>query len=121
MSLRKKLGCFIIVLGMSLVAIFVYAEGPESGQGALKNPLGNVNTLDAFIQIIAKTAATLGGIIAVIFIIYSGFLFVKARGNPTEITKAKETLKWTLIGTAVLLGAYIIAQAIISFFQNLKT
>lgn len=119
MPLRKKLGYFIIVLGTIGIAVSANAELP--GESGLKNPLGNVNTLDAFIQVIAKTAATLGGIIAVIFIIYSGFLFVKARGNPTEITKAKETLKWTVIGTAVLLGAYVIAQAIISFFQNLKT
>ena len=119
MSLCKKLSCSIIVLGTIITAMSASAELP--GESGLKNPLGNVNTLDAFIQVIAKTAATLGGIIAVIFIIYSGFLFVKARGNPTEITKARETLKWTIIGTAVLLGAYIIAQAIISFFQNLKT
>lgn len=119
MSLRKKLSYFIIVSGMLTAALVANAELP--GESGLKNPLGNIDTLDAFIKVVAKTAATLGGIIAVIFIIYSGFLFVKARGNPTEITKARETLKWTVIGTAVLLGAYVIAQAIISFFQNLKT
>jgi hypothetical protein len=45
-------------------------------------------------------------------IIYSGFLFVAARGNAEELKKAKSTLVYTLIGAALLLGCLVIANAI---------
>ena len=43
---------------------------------------------------------------------YSGFLFISARGNPEKLKSAKEALKWTLIGAAIILGAWVIAQSI---------
>lgn len=54
-----------------------------------------------------------------IAIIYTGFLFVQARGKPEKITKAKEALKWTLIGGAIILGAYIIAEALQSTISDI--
>lgn len=45
-------------------------------------------------------------------IIYTGFLFVQARGNETKLTEAKNALKWTLIGGAIILAAYVIAEAL---------
>ena len=53
-----------------------------------------------------------GAYVAVIFIIYSGFLFVKAQGNPTEIETAKKTFFYTIIGVMILLGASAIAKAV---------
>ena len=47
-------------------------------------------------------------------IIYSGFLFVAARGNSEKLTKAKDTLLYTIIGAAILLGAWAIATMISS-------
>jgi hypothetical protein len=43
---------------------------------------------------------------------YAGFLFVKARGNEKDLQTAKDALLYALIGGAILLGAYVIAQAI---------
>ena len=50
--------------------------------------------------------------IVALAIIYTGFLFVQARGNSEELTKAKKVLMYTLIGGALLLGAFVIAKAI---------
>lgn len=49
-----------------------------------------------------------------IMIIYSGFLFVVARNNGSLATyaQAKTTLKYTLIGAALILGAFVIANAL---------
>jgi secreted trypsin-like serine protease/major membrane immunogen (membrane-anchored lipoprotein) len=45
-------------------------------------------------------------------IIWTGFLFVMARGNETKLTEAKRALKWTVIGGLIILGAYVIATAL---------
>jgi len=45
-------------------------------------------------------------------VIYTGFLFVMARGNPSKIEEARTALLWTLIGGVILLGAQGITLAI---------
>jgi hypothetical protein len=47
-----------------------------------------------------------------IMIIYSGLLFVTGRGNPEKIKQAKQTLTYTVIGAAIVLGAFVISAAI---------
>jgi Tfp pilus assembly protein PilN len=39
------------------------------------------------------------------YVIFAGFKYVQAKGNPAEIQKAHQRLLWTLIGVGVLLGA----------------
>jgi hypothetical protein len=52
---------------------------------------------------------------------YSGMLFVvnKKQGNVDGITRAKQTLKYTLIGAALVLGAFVIANALQSTLTSL--
>lgn len=84
----------------------------------LTNPL-NSKTLAEFIEAIAGIVMQIGGVVAVIFIIWSGFLFVTARGNEEQVKKAKTTFFWTIIGAVILLGAYAIAIAVTSFVSSL--
>jgi hypothetical protein len=62
----------------------------------------------------------IGGVVAAIMIMYAGFLFVTARGEPAQITKAKTALLYAVIGTAILLGAWTISQAIQGTINQLK-
>ena len=79
----------------------------------LNNPLGAQNqSLMDLIATLLILVARIGAVICVFFIIYSGFLFIKAQGNEGELTKAKSIFMWSIIGTAVLLGASVIAQVI---------
>lgn len=104
----------------SILAAFLalFSAGHAAAQtfgcasGKLCNPLGNVNNLTEFIRRVLQVVVEIGFPIAVFFIIYSGFLFVKARGNPEEINTAKKAFMWSVIGTVVLLGAWVIAEAI---------
>jgi hypothetical protein len=43
------------------------------------------------------------------FIIYSGFLFVTARGNEESLTKAKQALLYAIIGGVIIAGAEALA------------
>jgi hypothetical protein len=80
--------------------------GPE-----LLNPIG-VNSFQELIEKVLRVVLDIGVPVATLFIIYSGFLFVKAGGSPEKLKTAKETFFWTIIGTAVLLGAWVLAKAI---------
>ena len=86
------------------------------------NPLGEngPQTIPDFIKEIIKIVLYVGIPIVALFIIYTGFLFVEAQGNPEKLTKAKNSLMYTLIGAALLLGAFIIAEAIGATVDEIK-
>lgn len=50
--------------------------------------------------------------IIVLMLVYCGFLFVKAQGEPAGITEARKVFFWTLIGGLIILGAKAISLAI---------
>lgn len=77
----------------------------------IHNPISTNNFQD-FVAAVLDIVLQVGIPIVALFLIYSGFLFVKARGNPTELETAKKTFIWTCVGAAVLLGAWVIANAI---------
>ena len=78
----------------------------------INNPLPGVSTVPDLIRTILNGLLTIGMPVVALAVIYCGFLFVFARGNSEKLTKAKEALLWTLVGAAVLLGAWAIAQMI---------
>ncbi|MFA6520689.1 MAG: hypothetical protein WCT44_03730 [Candidatus Paceibacterota bacterium] len=69
-------------------------------------------SIPEFIHTILVGAIKIGIPVIALAIIYSGFLFVFARGNSEKLTKAKDTLLYTLIGAAILLGSWAIATLI---------
>ena len=88
--------------------------GNPPGDITLENPLrGGVNSLFGLLRlIIDKILLPIGGILAVLAFIYSGFLYVTAQGNEAKIKTAHTALLYTAIGTALLLGAWVFAGAI---------
>ncbi|KKR70173.1 MAG: hypothetical protein UU13_C0012G0019 [Candidatus Nomurabacteria bacterium GW2011_GWB1_40_7] len=91
-------------------AFVLYAQGQNPTPG-IKNPV-NIDSIPGFIQTILEGALKVGIPVIALAIVYCGFLFVKARGKPEEITKAKDALLYTLIGAAILLGSWAIAKMI---------
>ncbi len=77
----------------------------------LKNPT-NITDLTTFVKKILDIVLTIGIPIIAIAIIYAGYLFVSSRGNEHELKNAKNAIVWTLIGAAIILGAWVLAQAL---------
>ncbi len=75
------------------------------------NPLKAKSVPEVLIKLF-EILIQIGVVVVVMAIIYAGFLFVMAQGNPEQLNKAKSTLLWTIIGAFVLLGAQIIAGVI---------
>ncbi|HDO23844.1 MAG TPA: hypothetical protein ENG99_01355 [bacterium] len=109
----------------ALSAILMFPAGVgaagmgECTEGQLCNPL-KVNTVTELIKAIANIIFKIGFIVSAIFIILSGLKFITARGNPDELKKAKSMFMWTILGTAILLGAVVIADVIQTTVQGLQ-
>ncbi len=102
----------ILILVLLPILSFAQDNGGNPPVGQIVNPIPNVTTLEALIQTILVGVLKIGIPIIAIAIIYCGFLFVFARGNSEKITKAKDALIYTVIGAAILLGAWAIALLI---------
>ncbi len=93
----KKL--FIVCLALFLF-FPVLASAVE-----LPNPLIHESFESLLDAIITFLAFYLGPPIAVIMILVAGFYFVTAAGDLEKVKKAKEIIKWTLIGLLILFCA----------------
>jgi len=78
---------------------------------AIPNPIEAKSIMD-LVKKVLEVVLQIGVPVAALFIVYSGFLFVKARGNPEELKTAKNTFMWVIVGTAILLGAWVLAQGL---------
>ena len=103
--LSGLMSSFILLFSYS----FVYAADCGSSGGGLSNPLQNICSFEDFVALLLKAVVNIGLPIAVLFIVYSGFLFVTARGSVDGIKKAKEVFFYTIIGVTIFLGSWAIA------------
>lgn len=70
----------------------------------IPNPLkGGASDFTSLIKIIAQWIFNLAIPIAVAMIVYSGILFLTAAGEPAKVTKARDVLKYAVIGLAIIL------------------
>ena len=111
------------------VPAFIYGSEGSSGDGGegttagqritLQNPL-KVKTIAELLKLILDIVTIFAVPIIIFFIIYSGFLYVTARGDPTKITKAKDALLWSVIGGVIILGANVLLVIIQNTVTSLQ-
>jgi len=122
--MKKNLGKIILILTILLVPIMSSADTAPPctpSEGKICNPIPNVTSIPGLIHTILVGVLKIGIPIIALAIIYSGFLFVFARGNSEKLGKAKDALLYTLIGAAILLGSWAIAEMIQATVTGLST
>ncbi|HET7060358.1 MAG TPA: hypothetical protein VFH99_03535 [Candidatus Saccharimonadales bacterium] len=84
----------------------------DNGNGAgCHTGLPTVNAGSNQVQDILKIAFAVLAALAVLFIVIAGLRFITAQGNPQEVSKAKSTIVYALVGLLVAL----LAEALVAF------
>lgn len=111
--IKKNLFNFIFIAFLLVLPVLSLADDvqPIDSSTKIVNPITST-TIVGLIEKILKGVIKIGMPILVLAIIYSGFLFVSAQGNSEKLSEAKRALLYTLIGAAILLGSWGIAQLI---------
>lgn len=79
----------------------------------LQNPLaGTIDTIPQFFQKIVEIIIKIGIPLVAMAIVYSGLLFVTARGSDEQLKKAKNAFAFAVIGGLILLASWLVAEAI---------
>ena len=95
--------------------------GVNPAQGfELQNPLV-VNTICGLIKIILNFLLSIGGPIAALFLVWAGFMFVKARGNSSELNNAKKNLVAVFVGIFIFLSAWFLGQVIANTLKSISS
>jgi len=104
----------INTLKYAALVFFLQVGQLSAAEKVISNPLkSGTDTVPKLLELIIKSfIVPIGGVIVTFMFIYTGFLFVMAQGNEQKITTAKETLKNTIIGAAIVLGAFAISVII---------
>ena len=96
----------------------VFADG-RIGPGnttsvRLNNPLknGGIDDIPSFVKAVLEIVMKIGVPLVAVAIIYTGYLFIAAQGKPEKLAEAKKALGYVFLGALILLGAYVIAQAL---------
>lgn len=109
-----------MVVALSPVSVLAQADdntiqgGLESlVSGAPELPSGTTDLKQAIGRIIQIFLGFLG-ILAVVLIIYAGFLWMTAGGDSAKVDKAKDYIKNAIIGIVIILAAYIITSYVLT-------
>lgn len=119
----------LIFLAIYLQPIKLFAqqkgEGNDSDNNTtitLDNPLGNkVDNLPSFIYMILDIVFQIGAVFAVMILMYVGFMFVSARGDPEKLVTARRAFLYTVIGIGLLLGGKLVASVIENTISQVST
>jgi hypothetical protein len=79
----------------------------------LTNPNKDKALSDTFANII-NILLYIAGIIAIIMIIISGIRMITSRGTPGDVTKARNTLLYSIAGLVVAVSAYAIVNFVLA-------
>ncbi|MEK7138930.1 MAG: hypothetical protein AAB799_01995 [Patescibacteria group bacterium] len=114
---KQKLKVFVTI-GTTfyfLLAQPVFALTPGTGPGGL--PPGRPITLTDLDYIIFRVSTffiTVSGVLALIFIIWSGITYMYAGDDTKKVDSAKARLRSGIIGAAIVFGVGVIIQTIAS-------
>lgn len=111
---------FIAFLALSFYNInlsFAYDLSDAFGEPlekAAQEGAGYIDTSwEDIVSQIIQLALTLLGVIFLILMIYGGYLWMTARGNEEQTTKAKNAIVAAIIGIVIVLSAYAISYFVV--------
>lgn len=93
--------------------------GEFLGYTKIDSPAAGKQRLAQFIGMIISFILGFLGVIFMILIIYSGILWMTARGNESQIEKSKDILKSSVIGLLIVTAAYAIVKTVSVLFTSL--
>lgn len=112
---KKTLPCgvaFVIV-----AAARIASAAGETQATRIPNPIAAAS-FPCLVQTVSRAAIQVAIPLAIITIIFAGlrFIFAGLQGNQTKIADARKMLLWAVVGTAIVVGSFAIANAAVQIF-----
>lgn len=96
-----------VIFTQAFILTSLLTAAPVFAQTADVTPIKN------FILSIINIVVSLGAVTSVGFFVWGGFGYITSSGNPEALDRAKNTLKYSAIGLAIVLAAFVIIRIIV--------
>lgn len=116
-----KVGLLSGIFTSFLVGGFVFAQGTDLGFQAAQNigggAIGTADIRDVIVNVVNIALGFLG-IIAVIIMIYGGWVWMTSGGNAERVDTAKRILRNAVIGLAIIIGSWTLTLFLFRAFSG---
>lgn len=99
-----------LIQGNAITGMYDNAAQVRASSGLSENA-----SVGSIIASIIKTALGLLAVIFLVLMVFSGFQWMTASGNESQISKAQDTIKAALIGLVIVLAAYAITYFVFKY------
>ncbi|MCB9798653.1 hypothetical protein H6758_02920 [Candidatus Nomurabacteria bacterium] len=114
----KKITSFFIVALLFAPtmagAVGLQKSGTLLGQTASKTGVDTSKQVEDVVGAGIRAGLTLVGLIFLVLMVYAGYLWMTARGEESQVDKAKKIVSTSIIGLVLVVGAYAITFLITS-------
>jgi len=89
----------------------------SAGNAAKYNVDSSKEGIPAFVDLVGQVLNAffaVVGIILIVLMIHAGYLWMTARGNEEQVTKAKDQIRQAIVGFIILTGAYAITYFVLT-------
>lgn len=106
----------LILFFLQVIPIDIFAQGPLSE--LIDDPLqGKFESLGQIVSTLLPAILILGGMVALLFLIWGGFRYMTAQGDPKSISAARGTIVSAIIGLVLLASVLVILTIIKEVFK----
>jgi len=106
--LKKNYKIALLLCSPFLLTTKVFADDP---------PTLDPDTIDKIISAITDRLVPFAGLLAFIFVVYGGYMWIISSGDPDKVKRAQGTLQWAIIGLVFTIIAGLIIRAILEAIQ----
>lgn len=121
-SLKKHFAAFFL-LCLIFLPFHVLAAG------SLDDALGNVRdagaragtegtSVDSFVGTVINVALSMVGIIFLGLMVYAGYLWMTARGEESQVERAQDIIKRSVIGLVIVMSAYAVTALVVRRLED---
>lgn len=102
----KKINKIALLLSSPFLFVSkVFADDP---------PRLDSDKIDAIVSAITTRLVPFAGLLAFIFVVYGGYMWMISAGDPDKVKRAQGTLQWAVIGLVFTIIAGLIIRAILN-------
>lgn len=109
----------VLILVAGVVVVPEIASAQNTYTPGIQNPLNGINSISEFFRRIFDAVIMIGIPVCVFFIILAGFRFIAAQGSQEKLADARRNFMYTVIGIAIFIGAWALAQLIAGTLKSI--
>lgn len=110
------LSAFALAFVVFMVGESVMAQNlinPEDNPSAVSSATGGQGSFREIVLVIVNFILGFLGLVAVLFVIYGGFLYVTSAGNNEKVDQGKKIITYAVVGIVIILISFALINTIL--------